>query len=45
MYQNFAVAAVDARHVIASTESAESIATRILRFVQDGSVLWQIHPP
>jgi hypothetical protein len=32
-------------HVIASTESAESIATRILRFVQDGSVLWQIHPP
>jgi hypothetical protein len=43
MYQDFADAAVDARHVIASSESAESIATRILRLVQDGAALWPTH--
>jgi hypothetical protein len=40
MYQDFAAAAVDARHLIASTDGAESIATRILRRVQDGAALW-----
>ena len=43
MYQDFADAAVDARHVIASSESAESIATRILRLVQGGAALWPTH--
>jgi hypothetical protein len=43
MYQDFAAAAVDARHLIASTDGAESIATRILQRVQDGAALWPTH--
>jgi predicted ABC-type ATPase len=43
MYQDFAGAAVDGRYVIASTEGAESIATRIVRLVQCGAALWPSH--
>jgi hypothetical protein len=42
MYQAFADAVVDDRHVIASTERIDLIASRIYRLIQDEAALWQI---
>ncbi len=42
MYRQFADADVAARHVLDSTGDVETVARRILSFVQEGAVLWSL---
>jgi hypothetical protein len=42
MYAEFASAEVDRRYVITGPDDASSLAARLERLVQDGSILWPI---
>jgi hypothetical protein len=42
MYREFAVAEIDGRHVVTSTETAAVVASSLVELVGDGTLLWTI---